>query len=60
MPTGDPVKGVARRLEGTESRHAARMLRAKYPFMHGVLVPLSHRIGRAKTGRTVHFEVRPR
>lgn len=60
VPTGAPVKGAARRLAGAESRHAARMLRAKYPFLHGVLVPLSHRLGRAKTGGTAHFEVRLR
>ncbi|WP_314172812.1 PPOX class F420-dependent oxidoreductase [Streptomyces winkii] len=49
-----------RRLErgGAEDRHAARVLRAKYPFLHGALVPFMHRVLlRRKAGRTVHFEV---
>jgi hypothetical protein len=34
-----------------------RRLRRKHPFLHGLLVPLTHRIGRARTGRTVHYEL---
>lgn len=51
--------GRMRRLSGEEHRHAARLLRRKYPLLHGVVVPLTHRIARAKTGRTVHFELVP-
>jgi hypothetical protein len=29
------------------------------PMLHGVLVPLAHRAGRRRTGRTVHFELAP-
>ncbi|MPY99291.1 MAG: PPOX class F420-dependent oxidoreductase [Actinophytocola sp.] len=58
-PSGTAHTGQMRRLSGQEYRHAARMLRRKYPLLHGVVVPLAHRLGRAKTGRTVHFELVP-
>lgn len=58
-PTGAPVPGRMRRLDGAEYRHAARLLRRKHPLLHGVLVPLAHRLGRSKVGRTVHFELVP-
>jgi PPOX class probable F420-dependent enzyme len=57
---GRPLPVRLRRLErhGTEDRHAARVLRTKYPVLHGVLVPLMHRaLLRRKAGFTVHFEV---
>jgi PPOX class probable F420-dependent enzyme len=56
-PTGPAVTATARRLNGAEAKRAARALRRKYPMLQGVLVPLTHRVGRAKTGRTVHFEL---
>ncbi|MEU6641505.1 PPOX class F420-dependent oxidoreductase [Saccharomonospora sp. NPDC046836] len=56
-PTGPGTPAKMRLLDGAEYRHAARMLRRKHPFLHGVLVPLVHRLARAKTGRTVHFEL---
>lgn len=57
-PTGPEIHARARLLEhgSPEDRHAARPLRHKYPFMQGVLVPLSHKLMRA---RTLHYEVRP-
>jgi PPOX class probable F420-dependent enzyme len=58
-PTGPAVPARLRRLDGEEYRHAARLLAGKYPFLHGVLVPLAHRLMRARTGRTVHFELVP-
>lgn len=58
-PTGPAIGAYARRLSGPESRRAAHLLRRKHPLLHGVLVPLSHCVGRAKTGRTVHFELVP-
>ena len=58
-PTGPGIQATARRLEGAESRRAARLLAAKHPLLHGVLVPLTHRLGRAKTGETVHFQLTP-
>ena len=58
-PTGPAIQAHARRLEGAEASHAARLLAAKHPLLHGLLVPLTHRLGRAKTGKTVHFELTP-
>jgi PPOX class probable F420-dependent enzyme len=58
-PTGPAVSATLRRLEGEEEAHAARVLSAKYRFLHGVLVPLAHRVGRRRTGRTVHFAMVP-
>jgi PPOX class probable F420-dependent enzyme len=58
-PTGPAIHAHARLLDGIEARHAARLLAAKHPLLHGLLVPLTHRLGRAKTGRTVHFELTP-
>jgi PPOX class probable F420-dependent enzyme len=57
-PTGPAIQATARRL-GAESRRAARLLARKHPLLHGVLVPLTHRLGRAKTGKTVHFQLTP-
>jgi PPOX class probable F420-dependent enzyme len=56
-PTGPAVRGTARLLDGEEARAAARLLRRKHPILHGLLVPLAHRLGRARFGRTVHFEL---
>jgi PPOX class probable F420-dependent enzyme len=58
--TGPAVDFEARRLNGAEERRAARLLARKHPLLHRVLVPLMHRLGRAKTGRTVHFVLIPR
>jgi PPOX class probable F420-dependent enzyme len=58
-PTGPAVPASMRRLDGAEYRRAARLLARKYPLLHGVLVPLAHRVMRSKTGRTVHFELVP-
>jgi PPOX class probable F420-dependent enzyme len=58
-PTGAPVAAEARRLDAAEGQHAARFLARKHPLLHGILVPVLHRSGRAKTGHTVHFELTP-
>jgi PPOX class probable F420-dependent enzyme len=58
-PTGPAIEATARRLTGAEYDTAGRSLARKYPMLHGVLVPLMHRLGRRKTGRTVHFELMP-
>jgi PPOX class probable F420-dependent enzyme len=58
-PTGAPVAAEARRLDAAEGQHAARLLARKHPLLHGILVPVLHRSGRAKTGHTVHFELTP-
>ena len=48
-----------RLLEGAEYREAARLLRRKYPVLHGVVVPSVHRLMRFKYGHTVHGELIP-
>jgi PPOX class probable F420-dependent enzyme len=58
-PIGPVIRGTARPLDGGEAKQAARLLRRKHPFLHGILVPLAHRVGRRRTGRTVHFELVP-
>jgi PPOX class probable F420-dependent enzyme len=58
-PTGPAVQATARPLTSTEYADAARSLRRKYPLLHGVVVPLTHRLGRRRMGRTVHFAVVP-
>lgn len=58
-PTGAALPGHVRLLEGAEYLKAARLLRQKYPFLHGVLVPSAHRLMRSKFGRTVHLELTP-
>jgi PPOX class probable F420-dependent enzyme len=58
-PTGSAQPGSARLLDGAEYRKAKRLLRQKYPFLHGVLVPSAHRLMRSKFGRTVHAELIP-
>ncbi|MEH1165506.1 PPOX class F420-dependent oxidoreductase [Micromonospora sp. CPCC 205539] len=59
-PTGPPIEATARPLTGQEYAEAARSLRRKYPLLHGVLVPLMHRLGRSRSGRTVHFALVPK
>jgi uncharacterized protein len=54
-PTGSAVKARARLLEGEEAEHAAKALARKYRFMHGVFVPLAHRLMR---DQTLHYELR--
>ncbi|MEV0805301.1 PPOX class F420-dependent oxidoreductase [Micromonospora sp. NPDC050200] len=54
-PTGPAVEATAHPLTGDEYEHAARLLVRKHPLLHGVLVPLTHRLARRRTGATVHF-----
>ena len=55
-PKGPTVRARARILKGKESAHAGRLLARKYPVMHGIMVPLVHRLRRNKT---MHIELRP-
>jgi PPOX class probable F420-dependent enzyme len=59
VPTGPALGAQVRRLDGPEAREAARLLRRKHPLLHGLVVPLAHRAGRSRVGRTVHFELVP-
>jgi PPOX class probable F420-dependent enzyme len=56
---GPTMPAEARLLNGAEARYAARLLARKYPLLQGIVVPVSHRLGRSKTGRTIHFELAP-
>jgi PPOX class probable F420-dependent enzyme len=58
-PIGPMLPAHTRLLEGAEYRRAARLLRRKYPVLHGVVVPSVHRLMRSKYGRTVHAELIP-
>ena len=53
-PTGKELHAWARLLDGEEALTAARLLARKYPVLHGVLVPLSHKVMRTKT---LHYEL---
>ena len=58
-PTGPASRGRLEPVEGEQYRRAARLLAAKHPLLHGVLVPFGHRAMRSRTGRTVHFVLTP-
>jgi PPOX class probable F420-dependent enzyme len=53
-PTGPAVHATARLLDGAEALRARRLIAAKYPLLHTVVVPLSHRLMRV---RTLHYEL---
>jgi uncharacterized protein len=42
-PTGEARTARARVLDGQEAAHAAHLLAAKYPLLHGRLIPWYHR-----------------
>jgi PPOX class probable F420-dependent enzyme len=52
-PTGDAVTIHTRLLDGDEAERARTAINKRFPLMHGVLVPLTHR---AKKVKTVHYE----
>ena len=53
-PTGPAIRARARLLDGDESAHAARLIARKYPIIHGMLIPLIHRL---RGNRTMHIEL---
>ena len=53
-PTGEAVSGSARLLDEGESTTTRRLLRRRHPVLHGVLVPLVHRVRRYDTQ---HYEL---
>jgi PPOX class probable F420-dependent enzyme len=55
--TGLPTRAHARILDGAEAATAAGALAAKYPFLHGKLIPWVHR---RKGVVTTQIELRPR
>jgi uncharacterized protein len=46
----------ARVLSGKESAQAGKLLASKYPVLHGILIPLVHRI---RGNETMHIELTP-
>lgn len=54
-PSGAPMKARARRLHGSESRHAAGRLARKHPLAEGLAAPLSHAL---MFDRSVLYELR--
>ena len=55
-PTGAAIRARARVLGGEESARAGRMLARKYPVLHGLLIPLVHRL---RGNETMHIELSP-
>jgi PPOX class probable F420-dependent enzyme len=55
-PTGPAIRARARVLDGDESAYAGRLLARKHPILHGLLVPLVHRL---RGNRTTHIELTP-
>ena len=55
-PTALAIGARATVLEGEEAAHAGRLLAHKYPALHGLLVPLVHRL---RGNKTMHVELTP-
>ena len=55
-PTGLAIRARARVLSGSEAVHASQALNKKHPLLHGILVPLAHRL---RGYKTTHIELRP-
>jgi uncharacterized protein len=55
-PAAPPIRARARVLEGEDSACAGRLLAGKYPALHGLLVPLVHRL---RGNKTMHVELTP-
>ena len=52
--SGPTVEATARLLEGDEADYARRLLAHRFPLLHGVLVPWTHRL---KGWTTLHYEL---
>lgn len=53
-PRGAAVPGRARLLGPSDAAHARRLLARRFPVLHGVLVPMTHRL---KGWTTLHYEL---
>jgi uncharacterized protein len=53
-PTGPSIAATARLLESDEEGPTSQALAKKHPLMHGLIVPLIHRLRRYTT---VHYEL---
>jgi PPOX class probable F420-dependent enzyme len=54
--TGPSMRAHVRFLSGDEAQTASKALASGYPLLHGVVVPLYHRL---KGYKTMHFELTP-
>jgi len=54
--TGPAVRVHTRLLSGDEAAHAGKALTRKHRIVHGILVPLAHRL---RGYKTLHFELTP-
>ena len=55
-PAGPAIRTRAGVFGGTEADHASHMLNRKHPILHGILVPLAHRLQGYKT---IHIALTP-
>jgi len=55
-PTAPAIQARATVLEGKGSARAGRLLARKHPILHGLLVPLVHRL---RGNKTMHVELTP-
>jgi PPOX class probable F420-dependent enzyme len=55
-PTGPALRARARIVTGEEAERARRAIDRKHPVLHGVVVPMFHRLRREKT---VYLEIEP-
>jgi uncharacterized protein len=55
-PTGPAIQARMRLLSADEAKTAAKALARKHRILHGVFVPLTHRLARYKT---LHYELTP-
>jgi len=55
-PTGPAVRMRARILSGDDAERARRAINRKHPLLHGVFVPLTHRL---RGYKTVYIELTP-
>ncbi len=53
-PKSDAVAGWARLLDEQDSAETRRLLRRRHPVLHGLLVPLAHKVMRYETQ---HYEL---
>lgn len=54
-PTGTPLRGMVRPLEGDRAREAARVLQLRHPVLQRWALPLSHRLLRYQP---LYYELR--
>lgn len=54
--TGPAIHVHARVLRGDEAAYAGHLLARKYPILHGILIPLYHRL---RGYKTMHIELTP-